>query len=197
MVRRLLAATGSALLLALLLPIAPAAAGGGCHAGITQGEGDTIEMVDACFTPAILHVKPGTEVTWVNKDAFVHNVTANEWGHFDDLNQGDAFTATFSEPGVYPFACAYHPGMTGAIVVGSGMGAGSGENVVVESFSASSRETAQEEQPAAPVRAGAQTESGGGSSAVGWLAGGAIGLVLGAGIAIAARRRSAGGGSSS
>jgi hypothetical protein len=33
------------------------------------------------------------------------------------MEQGDRFSVSFDEEGVYPFACTYHPGMTGAIVV--------------------------------------------------------------------------------
>jgi len=64
-----------------LLGAVPARAGGGCHEGMTRGTGTAIKIVDACFTPTILHVRPGQTVTWVNADPFVHNITANGWGH--------------------------------------------------------------------------------------------------------------------
>ena len=57
------------------------------------------------------------------------------------MAKGDAFTATFDGAGIYPFACQYHPGMTGAIVVGDGKGAGSGAGITVEPFSAPDPET--------------------------------------------------------
>jgi plastocyanin len=106
-----------------------AQAGGGCHAGVTEGTGDTIGLVDACFTPTILRVDPGATVTFVNKDPFAHNVTANGWGHFDNLAPGDSFTASFEAAGTYPFACTIHPGMSGAIVVGDGITAGANKAV--------------------------------------------------------------------
>ncbi|HKE54410.1 MAG TPA: hypothetical protein VKC55_06540, partial [Actinomycetota bacterium] len=65
----------------LVLPALPAVAGGGCHGGVTQGTGDTVEIVDACFTPTTLNIQPGDSVTWVNTDSFVHNVGGNLWGH--------------------------------------------------------------------------------------------------------------------
>ena len=55
-------------------PRDPAIAGGGCHSGATQGEGDTVELLDACPTPTILTIDPGGTVTFVNKDPFTHNV---------------------------------------------------------------------------------------------------------------------------
>ena len=115
-----------------------ALAGGGCHLGATQADERgsdrvTIELKDACFTPSILQVDPGTTVTFVNRDPFVHNVGGTAWGHFDTLLQGNRFAATFDESGVYPFACSIHPGMTGAIVVGDGSGAGNGSMVTAAS----------------------------------------------------------------
>jgi plastocyanin len=114
-----------------------ASAGGGCHGGVTESdatgqEDATIQMVDACFTATVTTVDPGTPVTFVNVDEFVHNVGGNQWGHFDDIHDGETFRVSFDEAGTYPFACNYHPGMTGAIVVGDGKGAASGETITVE-----------------------------------------------------------------
>jgi plastocyanin len=150
---------------------APAAAGAGCHGEVTQGKGDTVELVDACFTPAILHVQPGTSVSFVNRDQMLHNVGGGGWGHYDDMDEGDAFTATFDDEGTYPFACSYHPGMTGAIVVGDGDGPGNGFAVDVEPL------VLAPEEPAASA-------SGGGA---GWIAAGVIGLLVGGGIGVALR----------
>jgi plastocyanin len=173
------------LLLGLVIPAMPASAGGGCHGGATTGTGDTVEMVDACFTPSTLQVDPGAEVAFVNRDPMVHNVTALGWGNFEDMTLGDAFTATFAEPGIYPYACAYHPGMAGAIVVGDGLGAGNGELVTVSAF----------REPQAPLRAeaaGSTSTASSGSAVAGWIGGGAIGLGIGIGVAALARRRSHG-----
>jgi plastocyanin len=169
----------------LLAPGAgPAQAGGGCHRALTQGEGDTVAMVKACFTPSILRVDPGTEVTFVNKDPIVHNVSANGWGQYEDMFEGDVFTATFGEEGVYPFACNYHAGMTGAVVVGDGTGAGSGASVMGPS--------ALTEAQTAALDGGetvARRESAGSTSAAGgWIGGGFAGLILGAGLALVWRR---------
>jgi len=186
MARRTILVLAATLLGTLAVPAAPALAGGGCHSGATTGEGDTVEMKDACFTPSILRVDPGAEVTFVNRDDLTHNVGANQWGNFDDMDLGDSFTATFDKAGVYPFACSYHPGMTGAIVVGTGSGAGNGAEVAVASFGSS------EASPPAPVAVSAvdagATDTG--PSAVGWIATGAAGLVIGLGAGIFGRRRS-------
>lgn len=162
----------------------PASAGGGCHGGTTQGEGDTVSMVDLCFTPSVLRVDPGTEVTFVNRDLTTHNVNANGWGNFDDMTKGDGFRATFEEEGVYPYACQYHLGMTGAVVVGDGMGVGSGEHVAVTPLTTAAQEASSEEPEAnAPVATAADRP------AVGWAVGGAGGFVIGAAAALLVRRR--------
>lgn len=179
-----------AFLVWLALPVPPAAAGGGCHTGVTYGDGTAIVMQDACFTPTILYVAPGTDVAFSNKDPLTHNVTANGWGHFDPMNQGDGFTATFDRPGVYPFACQYHPGMTGAVVVGDGKGDGSGEYVAVEPLAASPVPTEPTGSDAVAVAAERWAPE---TSSMGWVGGGALGLVLGAalgtGIGFVTRRR--------
>jgi plastocyanin len=100
----------------------PAAAGGGGHCAepLAEGAGTVVDMVDACFTPAVLHVGVDEEITFTNRDPMPHNVAPAGWGwgHIDDLREGQAFTASFDEPGVYPYACSLHPGMTGAVIVG-------------------------------------------------------------------------------
>src|SRR5438034_1045122 len=163
-----------------LLGAAPARAGGGCQEGMTRGTGTAIKIVDACFTPTILHAQPGQTVTWVNADPFVHNITANGWGHFDDLKPSERFTATFDEPGLYPFACTYHPGMSGVIVVGSGSGLGNGTNVEVAA-------------PVAPAAPAAVLSSDAPGDAGGRVAAAAVGLLLGAlvGLGLAEVRRRA------
>lgn len=120
-------------LMALGMPGA-ALAGGGCHGAATHQDATdmdeaTVRMVDACFDASITMVDPGTDVTFVNEDVggeLTHNVGGTGWGSYDDMHVGDTYTATFHEAGIYPFACSYHLGMTGAIVVGDGKGAGNG-----------------------------------------------------------------------
>ena len=183
--RRTAFATTAVALVWLVLPAVPALAGGGCHAGVTTGSGTTVEMIDACFTPTTLRIDPGESVMFVNTDPMIHNVTANLWGHFDDLNEGDTFRATFDDPGIYPYACSYHPGMSGAIVVGDGTGAGNGESVAV-ALSVPQPEVS----PVVEVRAVETEPVGTSGHAVAWFGGAGIGLALGAAGALAFRRRS-------
>ena len=170
--------TGAAAAVAWAALGAPATAGGGCHSSLTEGRGDTVEMVNACFTPSVLRVAPGTEVTFVNRDPLTHNVSANGWSSVDDLVQGEEFTATFARPGVYPFACTYHPGMVGAIVAGPGPSAGAGDSVEMGTTSGSVSDS--------PLPASGASEA---TSPLAWVAAGATGLIVGAALGLLARRR--------
>jgi plastocyanin len=166
---------GSALVLGALVPWSgPAWAGGGCHTGPTEGTGEVVELIEACYAPSNLQIQPGDTVTFVNRDSFVHNVGGNGWGHLEDMAPGDRFSATFDDAGIYPYACTYHPGMTGAIVVGEAAGTGDGTESVTAADVAA---------PQAPTE-----ESG---SWV-WIAAGAVGVAvgLGGGLLLDRHRRS-------
>jgi plastocyanin len=181
MTRRIGIALAATLLVVLLVPAAPAIAGGGCHSGPTQGEGDTVAMKDACFTPSNLTIDPGETVTFVNLDETTHNVGGGGWGYLEGMTHRDTFTATFDEAGTYPYACSYHPGMTGAIIVGDGSGVGNGEAITLGPL--------EEIQPSPVVEVRTVTEPSSGTPiAIGWLAGAVIGVALGFGIAALVRR---------
>jgi len=70
------------------------------------------------FVPATLTVKPGTKVTWVNRDDVPHTATdTDKRFNSKTLDTDDQFDFTFSEPGTYNYFCALHPKMTGQIIV--------------------------------------------------------------------------------
>ncbi len=93
------------------------AGGGGCHE-MTEGSGDAVELVGFCFTPSVLRVTPGTEVSWTNEDQVDHVVTGTGWGLDATLGAGDSGTHRFPEAGTYPYTCYLHPGMNGVVLVG-------------------------------------------------------------------------------
>jgi plastocyanin len=106
-----------------------AAAGGGGHV-CAEPLGDRatteVELAAVCFSPTIVRVDRGATVTWTNRESLPHTVTgANQmWGHTKVMKRGDEVSHRFPHRGVYPYYCAYHPGMIGAVVVGSGVAAG-------------------------------------------------------------------------
>ena len=100
-----------------------AAGGGGCHSPVmTNGRGTTVEMRWGCMSPTILQIQEGERVTFRNADPMVHVVVGahSSWGNYANIAPGESVSYVFAQPGVYPYACHLHPGMTGAIVVGDG-----------------------------------------------------------------------------
>jgi plastocyanin len=127
MLRRLRAVLTGAALVGLGLALAPAAAAGDpCYHGYsippTTSEATSTVQLDPCaFLPTSARVAPGTTVSFVNRSSEEHLITGanGAWGDRDrPLAPGASVTARFDEPGVYPYTCALHRGMTGAVVVG-------------------------------------------------------------------------------
>ncbi|TMK10423.1 MAG: hypothetical protein E6G72_10135 [Alphaproteobacteria bacterium] len=70
------------------------------------------------FVPAILTVKAGTAVTWINRDEEPHNVVSpDRVFRSKAIDGGEKFTTVFDKPGTYNYICAVHPHMRGKIVV--------------------------------------------------------------------------------
>jgi plastocyanin len=110
---------------ATVLTAVPASAGGGCHRPATEGRGTTLALRELCFSPTVLRVAPGSEVTIVNRDQLDHPLArpGGQWGW--DGAMGDSTTIRLDQAGTYPFYCHTHPGMVGVVVVGDGQGTGS------------------------------------------------------------------------
>ena len=81
--------------------------------------GGTQVMIDNfAFAPAILRVKAGTTVTWVNHDDIPHSILCvplNVHSHPMDTDQ--SFSYTFMTAGSYDYICGIHPHMHGQVVV--------------------------------------------------------------------------------
>jgi plastocyanin len=80
--------------------------------------GTEVKIDNFAFNPAVITVKAGTQVIWVNKDDIPHTVDSSQ-GKFKSaaLDTDEKFEFKFSEPGEYPFFCRMHPKMTGKIIV--------------------------------------------------------------------------------
>jgi plastocyanin len=78
----------------------------------------TVVMQDMEFTPAVLTIKAGESVEWVNKDAMPHNVFSKEGGfESDDLPEGKSFKYTAEKKGEFPYLCTLHRSMKGTLKV--------------------------------------------------------------------------------
>lgn len=80
--------------------------------------GDLVTIRGFAYDPAILTVKVGDSVTFVNEDSAPHTATATN-GAFDtgNLRRNDQSTLTFTSPGVFDYFCVIHPNMRAQIVV--------------------------------------------------------------------------------
>jgi plastocyanin len=83
----------------------------------TAAASHNIAITDSAFGTAVLTVQVGDTVTWTNADDRPHTVTSQD-GAFDsgNVDEGAAFSFTFTAPGTYTYLCEYHPDMTGTIV---------------------------------------------------------------------------------
>lgn len=165
--------------------VASASGGGGCGQAVTDATGTAVEIHDFCFSPTILRVRVGAEVTFANVDPVPHSVLgANAtWGDYAGFRK-KTVTYRFSEPGVYPYVCTYHVGMVGVVVVGDGVGGATGATTAdgpvtkVDASELAFENTAAVTGTASP-------------EASGWVVGAAaaLAIVAGAVAAIAVRRR--------
>jgi len=136
-----------------------------------------IKVAPCAFAPTVARVAPGATVKFFNGPEFSHLITgANQaWGSRDvEVAPGAVVSYRFDKPGIYPYACALHRGMSGVIVVGDpGASAdGSGAGAVTDTTS------------------GGDSNAGGGSSIFGAAVGGAsLAAIAGLAWLVIVRRR--------
>lgn len=83
---------------------------------------DTAEVVieKMLFVPQTLKVKPGTTVTWVNREKRTSHSVLFEQENLpesDRLFSGETYQRTFDKAGTYPYRCGPHPEMLGVVEV--------------------------------------------------------------------------------
>ena len=86
----------------------------------TQPSEQVVTIDNFAFNPRVLTVKPGTTVTWLNRDDVPHTATSSEKPrkfNSKTLDTDEKFSRVFTTPGVYPYYCAIHPHMTAQIIV--------------------------------------------------------------------------------
>ncbi|MCI0455923.1 MAG: cupredoxin domain-containing protein, partial [Gemmataceae bacterium] len=73
------------------------------------------------FDPAMLKIKVGDSVVWVNKDTDKHDVVPDKKGDFapsGDVEPGKkSKPIVFKKAGKFKYVCGYHEDMTGVIEV--------------------------------------------------------------------------------
>lgn len=99
---------------------------------------NVVTTIGLKFMPKDLTVKVGTTVTWQNGEAIGHTVTSGAWGDVNESTglrgtqtpdgrfdhalapkgqEGDTFSFTFTEPGVYQYYCKPHLTMNATVTV--------------------------------------------------------------------------------
>jgi plastocyanin len=73
------------------------------------------------FHPKVVRVRPGDTITWLNKDLFVHNISAAA-AHVrpGDLPPGKSWRYTMLAAGSLDYVCTLHPVMAGHVEVEAG-----------------------------------------------------------------------------
>jgi amicyanin len=80
--------------------------------------GPRIEIAKHKFSLPTLTVPAGTTVTWLNRDDDVHTVVSTTQAfRSGGLETDEAYSYTFTKPGVYQYFCTLHPLMTGKVIV--------------------------------------------------------------------------------
>lgn len=77
-----------------------------------------IHIRDFAFHPPLLEIRVGDSVTWTNGDLVPHTASAGDgsWDT-DELGRNESAQVTFGAPGDFPYTCAFHPAMTGRVLV--------------------------------------------------------------------------------
>ena len=77
-----------------------------------------VSIQDYQYVPASITVTPGEIVTWTNKDSVAHTVTATDhsWDS-GNLAPGATYRHQFNQAGSHAYGCAYHPDMSGTVIV--------------------------------------------------------------------------------
>ena len=79
-----------------------------------------VDIVNFEFKPQKVVVKPGTTVTWTNRDTSIHDIKDTSplaTPQSKDLSKGDTFSITYGQPGSYSYICGIHQYMMGSVEV--------------------------------------------------------------------------------
>ena len=88
------------------------------HTALVLADGANVAIENFAFTPAELTVKPGTTVTFENRDDIPHLVVAVDGKYRSKaLDTNDKFSVVFDKLGEYAYFCGLHPHMKGKIIV--------------------------------------------------------------------------------
>jgi len=84
-----------------------------------------VNIAGFAFSPAVVKIKVGDTVKWINDDSAPHQVASNPHPVHTDLpglesdvlSKGGSYSFTFDKAGTWGYHCHIHPMMTGTVVV--------------------------------------------------------------------------------
>jgi len=79
------------------------------------GSTEEVIVIDSTYRLKVITVSVGTTVTWVYDAGLPHTVTSDtNVFNSGTLSEGETFTFTFTEEGVFPYFCQFHGGTGGS-----------------------------------------------------------------------------------
>ena len=103
-----------------LLPASKAVLAGGTPTSTPVASAVMVKIVDFEFTPAIIRIKPGTKIRWLNREKRqYHSVWFKDMGQPepDYIFPGESYDYEFKQSGTFAYFCGPHPRMTGVVIV--------------------------------------------------------------------------------
>jgi plastocyanin len=91
--------------------------------GSKEGWSETVEVkiIKSTFIPAVIKVKKGDTVRWVNTEELLHTVTSGKApmsdGKFNAAYVKKEFEVTLDKSGFYDYFCELHPAIMRGVVV--------------------------------------------------------------------------------
>jgi len=82
-----------------------------------HAETHTIVIEGMRFQPAVLTVKRGDRVVWLNRDVVPHTATAGQRFDSSTIAPGASWAMTARQPGRLDYVCTLHPLMKASLVV--------------------------------------------------------------------------------
>ena len=79
-----------------------------------------VDIVNFEFKPQKVIVKPGTKVTWTNRDTTIHDIKDTSplaTPVSKEMSKGESFSITYAQAGSYSYICGIHQYMTGSVEV--------------------------------------------------------------------------------
>jgi plastocyanin len=103
--------------LAGVAALLPACGSGGAQPARRSGVAH-LTISGYAYQPPRITVRPGTKITFANRDETAHTATSTNTG-FDTgtIKPGRSATVTVTKPGTYAYYCQFHAFMHGTIVV--------------------------------------------------------------------------------